>query len=266
MLFYKRIFIVISLLFCLNAKAVEAVKLKVAVASNFHWVLTELSDDFQQKTGIELSLSSGASGILYGQIRQGAPFDVFLSADEKLPVLLVNQELALNSSLSTYALGRLVLWQPSRDVGSREHWHNSLESLSEQDRIAIANPRFAPYGQAAQTALEALANYDQIADKLVKAANVNQAFQFVDTGHAQLGFVPLSLLKRASVKFSQQASRYQSYWLLPQSAHQAIKQKAVVVKRSKNQAAGQALIDYLLSPEVQGKLAQMGYSPVKLAE
>jgi molybdate transport system substrate-binding protein len=167
-----------------------AAQTNVAVAANFTEAVKEISALFQQETGHEAVLSFGSSGQFYTQITQDAPFQVFLSADDERPKKLVADGLGVADSRFTYAIGKLVLWSRNADLvkGEQTLKANAFSKLS------IANPTAAPYGAAAVETLKALRIYDQVQPKIVQGNSISQAFQFVDTGNAELGFVALSQL------------------------------------------------------------------------
>ncbi|WP_034474507.1 molybdate ABC transporter substrate-binding protein [Aestuariibacter salexigens] len=217
--------------------------LRVAVASNFYPTLQSLSNTFSQKTGIGVSLSSASSGTLYAQIVNGAPFDLFLSADALRPRRLQEQQLILAGSRKTYALGKLVLWIP----GQTEPTIQRLQDVS--GRIAIANPRVAPYGSAAKQVIEHADLWTQLQGKLAMGNNITQTYQFVRSGNAAAGFVALSQVVKSA----------EQMLIVPQAWYQPIEQQLVILKRTKQQQLAQQLSDYLLSEPVQRTLATLGY-------
>jgi len=195
--------------------------LTVAVASNFLPTMKGLAHEFNKETGHKLKLSSGSSGKHYSQIKNGAPFDVFFSADKKRPMLLEQESIAVKDTRFTYAIGRLVLL--GYDTNVVEKKMSALSDPSIQ-RLAIANPRLAPYGIAAQQALTSLGLWSSLQSRVVRGENVNQAFQFVVSGNAQI-----ALVSYAQVVGGQQLN----FWLLPSDMHKQIEQQAVIIKDSK---------------------------------
>ena len=206
--------------------AAEAADVNVAVAANFTEPAKEIAPAFERKTGHEAVLSFGSTGQFYTQITQDAPFQVFLSADEATAEEARSRTAsAVADSRFTYAIGKLVLWSKTPDLVKGE------ETLKDGkfNKIAIANPTTAPYGAAAVEAMKALGVYDTLQPKIVQGNNIAQAFQFVDTGNAELGFVALS-----QVVGKPSGSR----WIVPQNLYTPIRQDAVLLKKgADNEAA-----------------------------
>ena len=224
----------LSVLFCSAALAGQA---HVAVASNFAIPMKVLAAQFEQTTGHTLTLSSGATGKFYAQIKNGAPFDVLLAADDETPARLMREGDAVQRQ--TYAIGRLVLWS------ARPDFIDASDAVLRQNRfarLAIANPKLAPYGAAAVEALAKLKLTDNVQGKLVIGENIAQAYQFVASGNAELGFVALSQVMQDGKLTSGSA------WLVPTSLHSPIRQDAVLLKRGENNAAARALFDFLKTP------------------
>ncbi len=229
------------------APAALAGETQVAVAANFTAPAKDIAAAFKDKTGHEAALSFGASGQFYAQIQQGAPFQVFRSADADRPKAAVEAGLAVADSRFTYAIGKLVLWSKSLDVTKGD------EALKANAfaKLAIANPKSAPYGAAAIEAMTKLGVYDAIQPKIVQGASIGQAFEFVDTGNAELGFVALSQL--ASVTAG-------SRWLVPQTLYAPIRQDAVLLKTGADDEASKAFLAFLKGPEARAIIAKYGYS------
>lgn len=209
----------------------------VAVASNFAAPMKKLAVQFEQATGHTLTLSYGATGKLYAQIKNGAPFDVLLAADDKTPARLLREGDAVQSQ--TYAIGRLVLWS------DRPGFIDGSDAVLRQNRfqrLAIANPRLAPYGAAAVEVLAQLKLADRVQGKWVIGENIAQTYQFVASGNAELGFVALSQVMQDGKLVSGSA------WLVPASLHSPIRQDAVLLKRGENNPAARAFFDYLKTP------------------
>jgi molybdate transport system substrate-binding protein len=169
-----------------NAQAAE---IKVAVASNFVNVLKEIAVEFQKDTGHQLAITPGATGKFYAQINNGAPFDVFLSADDETPRKLAQEGKAIASSQFTYAIGRLALWSPNPEMVDK---NADILKTDKFKFIAIANAKVAPYGQAAVQTMQKLGVLTKIEPRVVQGESIAQTYQFVSTGNAQLGFVALS--------------------------------------------------------------------------
>jgi len=223
----------------------------VAVASNFLMVIKKLRLDFEQETGINLKISSGSTGKLYAQIKNGAPFDLFLAANASEPRRLVDQGKAVPDSLFTYARGQLTLWRRDKQAGTLDgeavlQHHNGIQ------RIAIANPKIAPFGAAAMEVLNRMGLYPALKSKIVNGENVSQAFQFVASGNADLGFVALSQVKAANL--------LGSYWIVPQDWYAPIIQQAVLLSRAKQKSTAIRFLMYLKSPHIQNRIKyEFGY-------
>jgi molybdate transport system substrate-binding protein len=229
------------------ARQAVAGQTNVAVAANFTEAAKEIATAFKAKTGNDVVLSFGATGQLYTQITQSAPFEVFLAADEARPKKAVEDGLAAPQSLFTYAIGKLVLW--SKDpalIKGPETLNNSAFA-----KLAYCNPVAAPYGAAAVETLNALLLYDKLQTKLVQGESIAQAFQFVETGNAELGFVALSQVARSDAG---------SRWLVPQNLYTPIRQDAVLLKKGAENAAAAAFLAFLKGPEARGIIKKYGYA------
>ncbi|WP_448565940.1 molybdate ABC transporter substrate-binding protein [Thalassotalea ganghwensis] len=239
--------------------SVNSQSLTIAVASNFYASAIELARAFEQQHDIKIQVATGASGALYAQIIKGAPFDLFLSADKKRPELLYQQDLAYQNQ--RYTLGILGLWMPKQQLS-----FNGEQLEKYQGKLAIANPKLAPYGVAAEQVLKKL-NLDVLfQSKIIIGNNVNQAFHYVDSGNLDAGFVPLSLLKRAQQRSPQANNRkYHHFWLVPTDFYQPIEQHAVILKRTKQQQWAKKFLEYIRSDSVQQKLQEQGYQHIELA-
>ena len=219
----------------------------VAVAANFAGVQAELAQRYMQKTGDTVRTSVGATGQLYAQIKNGAPFDVLLSADAERPRLLEEEGAAVAGTRFTYALGRLALYAPRRDsmtVAGPELLSGNFQ------HIAIANPANAPYGAAALETIRRLSAEQAVAGKVVQGESIAQTLQFVNSGAAELGFVAYSQVVREPAH---------TYWLIPREYHTAIVQDAVLLRAGQNNAAARAYLDFLRSDEAQTVLRSFGY-------
>jgi molybdate transport system substrate-binding protein len=231
----------------LAALSARAEDLDIAVAANFYGTLQRLAPKFEQASGNRLLLSSGASGQFYTQIREGAPFDVLLSADSDRPKQLEQEGLAVAGSRFTYAIGTLVLWSPKSGVVDRDG--KALRSGGYR-MLGIADPRNAPYGAAAQQVLTALGLWDQLNrdKKLAIGENINQAWQFAATGNAQLAFIAKSQLRApagSSPGAASSTSGAGSSWEPPQSMYEEIDQDGIVLKRTEKRAAAEAFMQWL---------------------
>jgi molybdate transport system substrate-binding protein len=245
----------------LAAPLIAQTPLRVAAAADLEPVLPPILEQFQQATGIHAEGTFQASAMLTTEIENGAPFDLFLSADLSYPKRLIGEGLADAAGSAdsttpiTYARGTLVLW-------ARKDSHlppPSLDLLRSPDlkRLAIANPDRAPYGRAAVAALQSLNLYDALKPRLVTAENIAQAAQFADSANADAGLI--SLTSALTPRLSADGS----YFILPCNLYPPIEQGAVIVSSTKNRAAAHKLLDFLLSPAVQAQLAKSGLTPVK---
>jgi molybdate transport system substrate-binding protein len=229
------------------ARSADAGKTHVAVAANFAEPAREIANVFRQKTGHEAVLIFGASGAFFTQITHDAPFEVFLSADEERPRLAAEQGFAIPDSRFTYAIGKLVLWSRVIDVTDGK----AALAAGQFSKLAIANPDAAPYGTAAIETMKMLKVFDQLQDKLVRGNSIAQAFQFVDTRNAELGFVALAQLH--GVKGG-------TRWLVPGNLHSPIRQDAVLLKRGANEEASKAFLAFLKGPEARAIILSFGYT------
>ncbi|MHA7900536.1 MAG: molybdate ABC transporter substrate-binding protein [Henriciella sp.] len=218
------------------------------MASNFKTTMDALEVSFEADTGYELDIVTGSTGKLFAQITYGAPYDVFLAADQARPARLVEDGRAISGSRFTYALGRLVLW-------SEQATALDAESLSASDlhRLAVANPDLAPYGRAAMQVIGALGLDTPLSTKLVLGENVGQAFAFVSTGNAQLGFV-----SEAQV-LSRTGTERGTFWRPESDLYDPIAQDAVLIATATENPAARAFMDYLNSATAKDIIAQHGY-------
>ena len=218
----------------------------VAVAANFTAPAKAIATAFEEKTGHKAVLSFGATGQFYAQIRQGAPFTVFLAADDETPRKAVEEGLAVGDSRFTYAIGRLVLWSRNPATVTGE---DTLRTAA-FEKIAIANPALAPYGAAAVQAMKALGVHDALQPRIVQGNTIAQAHQFAATGNAEVGFVALSQVIEAG-----EGSR----WVVPDSLHAPIRQDAVLLKTGAADEAAKAFLAFLKGPEAGAVIARFGY-------
>jgi molybdate transport system substrate-binding protein len=237
---------VLALLTSLVAQA-QADVTRVAVAANFTEPAKEIAALFKQKTGHEAVLIFGASGNFFAQIAHGAPFEVFLSADTERPKAAIESGFAVPHSLFTYATGKLVLWSRVVDVTNGEA---ALEA-GNFSKLSIANPVAAPYGTAAVETMKALGVYEALKPKIVQGESIAQAFQFVDTRNAEVGFVALSQLHGMT-----DGTR----WQVSQNLYSPIRQDAAPPKTGANSEASKAFLDFLKGPEARAVIEQFGYA------
>jgi molybdate transport system substrate-binding protein len=226
----------------------EADVTHVAVAANFTEPAKEIAALFKQKTGHEAVLIFGASGAFYTQITHSAPFDVFLSADTERPKMAIDGGFAVPDSVFTYATGKLVLWSRVVDVTNGE----TALKAGNFSKLSIANPIAAPYGTAAIETMKALGVYDALKAKIVQGNSIAQAFQFVDTKNAEVGFVALSQLHGVTAG---------TRWEVPENLHAPIRQDAVLLKTGADSEASKAFLAFLKGPEASAIIAQFGYAP-----
>lgn len=234
--------------------SLAAEDLTVAAAADLNYAMKDLASRFEQKTGDKVQVSFGASGNFYSQIQSGAPFDLFFSADAEYPRKLAAAGLMESSSLRTYAVGHLVLWVPKSSGLDPQKLQANLLLAPAVQKIAIANPEHAPYGRAAMAALQKLDLKDKVASKLVLGESVSQAAQFVQSGNAQAGLIPLSLALSPTMK------NLGSYWEVPAEDYPEIEQVVGILSSSKHKAAAQALLDFVASPEGGAILRQYGFA------
>lgn len=224
-----------------------AKEIRVAVASNFSETMKALVDGFEANTDHEVTLIIGSTGKQYAQIINGAPFDLFFAADMERPKLLEREGLALPDTRFTYAVGKLVLWSPKTDYVDPE---GSVLKRGDFRFLAIANPKLAPYGKAAQEALEELGLWDGLTGKIVRGENITQAYQFVKSGNAELGFVAYSQV------ISPNRPTEGSHWEVSQALYTPIEQQAVLLKDS---PTARAFLSYIQSNEALKIIREYGY-------
>lgn len=233
---------------------VTAGEVAVAVASNFTAPMQQIAQAFEQQTGHRVKLSSGGTGSLYAQIRHGAPFDLLLAADTKIPARLAQEGYADERTQFTYATGQLVLWGANPTL---------IDGLNDSDgdilregkfrKFAIADPMLAPYGAAAQQALQALGLWQAIEPKIVQGKNIGQAFQFVSSGNAELGLVALAQV------YADGKIESGSGWIVPHELYSPIRQDAILLKPGQANPVAHELVNYLKGEQVQQIIESYGY-------
>lgn len=231
-----------------TARAAEAL---VAVAANFAETIEALKPHFETASGHTFTATTGATGKLYAQITEGAPFDVFLSADAKTPARLEEEGKAVKGTRFTYASGQVALWSATDGrIGG-----DGAKALAEGNlrHIAIANPELAPYGVAAREAMEKLGVWDKVSDRIVMGQNIGQTHSMVATGAAEAGFVALSALT------GKNAVAPESYWIVPQELYSPLIQDAVLLAHGESNEAAQALVTFLASDEAKQVIRSFGY-------
>jgi molybdate transport system substrate-binding protein len=228
--------------------------LTVAAAADLSSALQEVADRYEKKTGIHLKLSFGASGALTQQIQNGAPFDLFFSADMDYPRQLIAAGAADQASLYQYAVGKLVLWVPADSPLDLDHKGMDVLLDPSVKKIAVANPQHAPYGRAAVAALKHAGIYDRIADQLVLGENVAQAAQFVESGNAQAGFVALAHAVAPSMRGKGK------YWEVPADFYPPLAQGVVVISNSLHKKEAADFLDYIKTKETSELLRKFGFT------
>ncbi|MCB1980254.1 MAG: molybdate ABC transporter substrate-binding protein [Burkholderiaceae bacterium] len=232
----------------------RADQVQVAVAANFTAPMQDIAALFAKDTGHKAELSFGSTGKFYAQITHGAPFDVFLSADDKTAGRLVSDGKAIGTSLIPYALGSLVLWSPTDGMVDSQ---GKVLASGNFAHLAVANPKLAPYGAAALQTLGKLGLADKLQPKIVMGENIAQTYQFVHTGNAQLGFVALSQVMKDG-RIAQGSA-----WRVPAEMHSPIRQDAVLLERGKDNPAAAALMQYLKSDAARAVIQSYGYGIIE---
>lgn len=235
-----------ALLFTTHAGADEV---NIAVAANFTDATRDIIPLFEKATGHTVKASFGSTGKLYAQIEHGAPFGVFLAADSKRPKKAEDEDLAVPGSRFTYARGKLVLWSVAPDLFTDGA---AYLKAGDFERAAIANPKTAPYGLAAQQVMEHLGVWDALQAKLVRGDSIAQTFQFAATGNVAVGFVALS-------QVTAWKGEKGSTWAIPDDYYAPIEQQAVLLKNGEDNAAARAFLDFLKRPEARAVITGYGY-------
>ena len=227
-------------------------EIRVAAAADLKFAMEELSEQFQKQNGTKVNATYGSSGNFFSQMQNGAPFDLFFSADIEYPRRLEAAGLAEPGTLYEYAVGRIVIWTPpgARVDVTKQAWKALLDASVK--KIAIANPEHAPYGRAAMAALQKAGIYESVKNKLVYGENISQAAQFVQSGNAQAGIVALSLAVSP-------AMRDGGRWEVPADMHPALEQGAVVLKSVANRQAARAFLEFVKSADGRAILAKYGF-------
>ncbi|MFM8550907.1 MAG: molybdate ABC transporter substrate-binding protein [Nitrospiraceae bacterium] len=228
-------------------------ELTIAAASDLNSAFKELVTEFEKASGTHVKLSLGSSGNFFSQIQHGAPYDLYFSADIRYPQKLIQTDHALADSLHKYAVGRIVVWvSNSSPVAVDKLGMDSLLNPSIR-KIAIANPKHAPYGRAAVASMEHFNLYERIKEKIVLGENVSQAAQFVESGAADIGIVALSLALSPTMRSAGK------YWEIPESAHQPLEQGAVIVKTARNPDGAKSFLKFLQGSEGRKVMASYGF-------
>lgn len=229
----------------------QANEISIAVATNFAPTLKILAQSFAANSGHRIHISAGSTGKLFAQIRHGAPFDIFLAADVRHPLLLEQQGLAVQGSRFTYAIGQLVLWSPQTQLIDT---HGQVLKNGTFRHLAIANPKIAPYGGAARQVLQGMGLWESLKPRLVQGEDVGQTFHFVASGNAELGFIAL-----AQILGLADADRGSS-WRVPQDLYVPLEQQAVLLTRGAAKSGAADFLSYLRGAEAGAIIKQHGYA------
>jgi molybdate transport system substrate-binding protein len=227
-----------------------AAEVQVAVAANFTAPMKAIAEAFHKKTGDTAVAAYGATGQLYAQIKNGAPFEVFLAADDTTPAKLDQEKATAPGSRFTYAIGALALWSAKDGYVDKD---GQVLKQNQFAHLSIANPKAAPYGLAAIQTLEKLGLMDAVRPKIVEGQNISQAQQFIASGNAELGFVALSQIYKDGKLSSGSA------WIVPESLHETIRQDAVILEKGKDNPVARAFVDFLKGPEAEKIILSYGY-------
>ena len=233
------------------SKPAQGAEVNVAVASNFTAPMKQIAADFEKATGHKVVLSFGGSGKFYAQIKNGAPFQLFLSADDEKPAQLEKDGLTVHGSRFTYAIGTLVLWSAKPGFVDA---NGDVLNKGAFNKIAIANPKLAPYGAAAMEVLSKWGLLTAVQHKIVQGENISQTYQFADSGNADLGFVALSQVMKDGKLLSGSA------WVVPSKLHSPIRQDAVLLLKGKGNPAAEALASYLKTDKAKILIRSYGYN------
>jgi molybdate transport system substrate-binding protein len=238
-------------LFFFGLASAQAAEVSVAVASNFSVPMRKIAQNFEVESGHKVRLSFGSTGGFYAQIKNGGPFQILVSADRETPAKLENEGLGVAGTSFTYAIGKLVLWSRQPNVVDPQ---GHILKQGQFQKLAIANPKLAPYGAAAMEALHNLGLANELRPKLVQGENINQVFQFVETENAQIGFVAMSQI------FAQGKLSHGSAWMVPPNLYRPIQQDAVLLVAGQGNLAALALMNYLKSPKAKAIMSDHGYA------
>ena len=248
----------VALMFCFGGhfglgQEIFAEEIAVAAASDLNFAIKDLIAEYEKATGNHVKLSLGSSGNFYAQIQNGAPFDLYFSADIGYPKKLEEAGLTVPGSLYRYAVGRIVLWtnhNSHRDVSK------GLDVLRDPaiKKIAIANPKHAPYGRAAVAAMQHFKVYDEAKERLVLGENISQAAQFIESGACDVGIIALSLALAPTMKAAG------SYWEIPREAHSPLEQGAAILRSSKQQKTAQQFLEYMQGSQGQEIMSRYGFT------
>src|SRR5712692_5611424 len=244
--------LIISFFFGQRQVRAEGKEIRIAAAADLKFAMGELAGEFEKQTRTKVSVTYGSSGNFFSQLQNGAPFDLFFSADIEYPKKLDAAGLAAPGTLYEYAVGRIVIWTPADakvDV-TKQGWKTLLDARVE--KIAIANPEHAPYGRTAVAALQKAGIYESVKAKLVYGENISQAAQFVQSGNAQAGIVAMSLAVSPAMNNGKR-------WEIPADMHPVIEQGAIVLKDARNSDAARSFLEFVKSATGRAILAKYGF-------
>jgi molybdate transport system substrate-binding protein len=247
--------LVVALFFSFALREIHAQKheVSIAAAADLQFAMKDLANQFEKATRIVLNVTYGSSGNFFSQLQNGAPFDLFFSADIDYPKKLQNAGLAEPGSMFPYAVGRIVIWTPANSKldPATQTWSVLLDASV--NKIAIANPEHAPYGRAAVAAMQAAGIYEKVKAQLVFGENISQAAQFVQSGNAQAGIIALSLAISPAMKNGK-------LWEIPADSYPAIEQAAVMLKNARDKDATRAFLEFVKSEPGRATLAGYGFA------
>ena len=248
-----RVILALCLFVITSVNLAVAEEITIAAASNLNFAFREIATEYEKASGNQVRLTFGSSGNFYAQIQNGAPFDLFFSADIEYPQKLEEVGLTVPGSLDQYAIGRIVLWTGHE---SRIDVTKGMEALREPTvkKVAIANPKHAPYGRAAVAAMEYFKVYDQVKDKLVLGENISQAAQFIESGACDIGIIALSLAVTPVMKSKGM------YWEIPAGAHLPLEQGVVILKSSKQQESAKQFLAFIKGVQGQEIMKRNGFT------
>jgi molybdate transport system substrate-binding protein len=248
-----RVIIALCMFVITGVNFAVAEEITIAAASDLSFAFREIVTEYEKTTGNHVRLTLGSSGNFYAQIQNGAPFDLYFSADIAYPRKLEEAGLTVPGSLYQYAIGRIVIWTGHE---SRIDVTQGFEALREPTvkKIAIANPKHAPYGRAAVAAMEYFKVYNQVKDKLILGENISQAAQFIESGACDIGIIALSLAIAPAMKSKG------TYWEIPAEAHPSLEQGAVILKSSKQQESAKQFLEIIKGPQGQEIMKRYGFT------
>jgi len=235
----RRALLLIVLMALSLASAARAQEIRVAAAADLKFAMQDIAAQFEKQSGTKVDVTYGSSGNFFSQLQNGAPFDLFFSADMDYPRQLITADAADGATLYQYAIGKLVLWVPADSPLDVEHKGMQILLDPSVKKISIANPQHAPYGRAAAAALKHYGLYDQLSDRLVLGENISQAAQFVESGNAQAGFVALAHASAPAMKGKGK------YWEVPAEAYPPLAQGVVVLSHSQHKHEAAAFAEYV---------------------